>query len=292
MSQHLMYGELLAALSWDPQIRGALIVLVSFVILPGSVYLLLATNTGSKLGFLLAAAGLTGWMAAMGWVWVAYGIGIKGDPPTWHVEEVVTGDIAEVGTSEEAAGFPEGWRKLEGGDAILGDARATAEKVLAPVDEPAHGEEEGGEAPPAPVKPVFESAEDYVLTGGYARGGENYWIPGGLLASESRVGNPGKNPFEKFVERLKRGPFHAPHYAVIQVRPVIEQPLLGGPPPKPAPDPTEPPTSVVMVRDLGNLRFPSMMVAVSMSILFGLIANALHRRDKEVVAGGAAPATA
>lgn len=290
MYERLMQPQLLAALAWDPQIRGALIVVVAFVILPGSVYLLLSTNTGAKLGFLLAAAGFTGWMAVMGWVWVAYGIGIKGDPPTWHVEEVVSGDIAEVGTSEEAAGFPQGWRKLEGGDSILGDARATAEKVLAPVDE---APEEGAEEEvAAPVKPVFESAEDYVLVAGYARGGENYWIPGGLLASESRVGNPGKNPLSKLVERLKRGPFHAPHYAVIQVAPVIEQPLLGGPPPKPAPDPTEPRTSVVMVRDLGNLRFPSMMVAVSMSILFGLIANALHRRDKEAMAGRTAPATA
>lgn len=291
MSEHLMYGQLLAALSWDPQIRGALIVLVAFVILPGSVYLLLATNTGSKLGFLLAAAGLTGWMAAMGWIWVAYGIGIKGDPPSWHVEEVVSGDIAAAGTSEEVAGFPAGWRKLKGGDAALGDAKATAEKVLAPVDEPAHGEEEGAPAP-EPVKPVFENAEDYVLVAGYARGGENYWIPGGFLASPTSEGNPGTNPLSKLFERLKRGPFHAPHYAVIQVAPIIEQPLLGGPPPKPAPDRTEPPTSVVMVRDLGNLRFPSMMIAISMTILFGLIANALHRRDKEVMAGGAAPATA
>ena len=67
-----MTAQLLAALAWDPQIRGALIVVTAFVILPGSVYLLLATNTGAKLGFLLAAAGFFGWMAVMGWVmdWV------------------------------------------------------------------------------------------------------------------------------------------------------------------------------------------------------------------------------
>ena len=84
-----MTSQLLAALAWDPQIRGALIVVTAFVILPGSVYLLLATNTGAKLGFLIAAAGFFGWMAVMGWIWVVYGIGIKGDAPTWHVEEVV-----------------------------------------------------------------------------------------------------------------------------------------------------------------------------------------------------------
>ncbi|MEA3077950.1 MAG: hypothetical protein QOF60_2858, partial [Actinomycetota bacterium] len=88
-----MGSTLLAALTWDPEIRGMLIVLTAFVLLPGSVYMLLATNTGAKLGFLLAAAGLTGWIAAMAWIWVVYGIGIKGPEPHWVVKEVVTGDV-------------------------------------------------------------------------------------------------------------------------------------------------------------------------------------------------------
>ena len=283
-----MTAQLLAALSWDPQIRGALIVVTAFVILPGSVYLLLATNTGAKLGFLLAAAGFFGWMAVMGWIWVVYGIGLKGDPPTWEVEEVVTGEVAENGTTEEARGFPAGWRKLVAGDPILGDATASADKVLAPTE----SEGEGGEAEAA-AQPVFGSLEEYVQVGGYARGGENFWIPGGGLKSETGVGNPGDNVVEKLFERLKRGPFHAPHYAVIQVAPIIEQPTITGAPPTPAADPSKPVTSVVMVRDLGNLRFPSLMIAISMSIVFALVANALHRRDKEIMAARAgAPATA
>lgn len=284
-----MTAQLVAALAWDPQIRGALIVVTAFCILPGSVYLLLATNTGAKLGFLLAAAGLTGWMAVMGWIWVVYGIGIKGDPPTWHVQEVVTGDVAERGTTEEADQFPKGWRKLETGDPILGDATASADKVLAPSTSPAGH----GEAAAPPVNPVFENLTDYVQVGGYAKGGENYWIPGGGLGSETRVGNPGTNPASKLWERLKRGPFHSPHYAVIQVAPIIPQPTISGAPPAPAPDPSKPVVSVVMERDLGNLRFPSLMVALSMSIVFALVANALHRRDKEIMAARAgATATA
>ena len=287
-----MTSHLLAALAWDPQIRGALIVVTSFVILPGSVYLLLATNTGAKLGFLLAAAGFFGWMAVMGWIWVAYGIGIKGDAPTWHVEEVVTGDVAERGTTEESHGFPNGWRKLPAGDPTLGDAQASADKVLAP-SEDAGGH--GGEAEAAaPVDPVFGDLTDYVQVGGYAKGGENYWIPGGGLKSESYEGNRGSNVFSKAIERVKRGPFHAPHYAVIQVAPVVEVEVEEGEaPPKPEPDPDKPVTSVVMVRDLGNLRFPSLMIAISMSIVFALVANALHKRDQEIMAARrAAPATA
>ena len=280
-----MTAQLLAALSWDPQIRGALIVVTSFVILPGSVYLLLATNTGAKLGFLLAAAGFFGWMAVMGWVWVVYGIGLKGDQPSWHVEEVVTGDVAELGTGEELDRFPIGWRELRTGDAILGDASAEAGSVLAPSE----GGEEGGEAEePAVVQPVFDDATEYTIVGGYAKGGENYWIPGGGLSSETSRGNAGTNPFAKIVNRMKRGPFHAPHYAVIQVAPVIAQPTLTGAPPAPVADPAKPVTSVVMVRDLGSLRKPSLMIAISMTIVFGLVANALHRRDKEIMAARAA----
>ncbi len=285
-----MTAQLLAALAWDPQIRGALIVVTAFTILPGSVYLLLATNTGAKLGFLLAAAGLTGWMAVMGWIWVAYGIGIKGDPPTWHVEEVVTGKVAENGTTDEVATFPAGWRKLKTGDAILGDATASADKVLAPsTSSGGHG---GSEAA-VPVTPVYDSPADYVQVGGYAKGGENYWLPGGGLASETSIGNPGTNVFSKLIERLKRGPFHAPHYAVIQVQPTLKQQTITGVPPAPAPDPTKAVSSVVMVRDHGDLRFPSTMVAISMSIVFGLVVNALHRRDLEIMRQRAnAPAAA
>ena len=44
----------------------------------GSVYLMLATNTGCRLGFLLALTGLIGWMMIMGLVWTMYGIGYQG----------------------------------------------------------------------------------------------------------------------------------------------------------------------------------------------------------------------
>jgi hypothetical protein len=281
-----MTSHLLAALAWDPQIRGALIVVTAFLILPGSVYLLLATNTGAKLGFLLAAAGLTGWMATMGWIWVAYGIGLKGDPPTWQPEEIVAGNVAERGTTSEAENFPKGWRELKTGDPILGDASAAADKALIPQEAAA---EHGGAAAAEPtVAPVFDDTQEFVHVGGYAKGGENFWIPGGGLASESQLGNPGTNPISKLYERLKRGPFHSPHYAVIQVQPVKDPKAT-----KLEADPSKPVYNVVMIRDQGFLRKPSLLIAIAMSIIFAIIANALHRRDKEVMAARrAAPATA
>lgn len=286
-----MEATLLAALSWDPEIRGGLIVLTSVVILCGSVYLLLATNTGAKLGFLLALAGLTGWMATMGWIWVVYGIGIKGHQPSWHVQEVVQGDLQGQSTVDEADTFPGGkWRELPTGDPLLGDATATADKVLIP-EQPAAGGHGGGAAAPSAFEPIFEKTSDYVLVGGYATGGENCWLPGGGACTPSKKGNDGSNPVEKIVKRFQRGPFHKPHYAVVQVQQAIKVPDLGGAPPKPTADPAQPVVNVVMLRDLGNVRLPATGVAVSMSIVFVLVAGALHRRDKELMAArSAAPA--
>lgn len=269
---------LLAALTWDPELRGALIVVTSVAILCGSVYLLLMTNTGSRLGFLLALAGLTGWMAVMGWVWVGYGIGMKGHPPTWHVEEVVTGDdvaaLATVGAVNED--FPNGWRRLELGDPTLGEAQASADHVLAPqTGSGGHGEE--GPSEPAPFEPVFDSLEDYTLVAGYQKGGEDYYIPGGYLERS---------------DGFLKGWFHKPNYAVIEVKPVIDEPDLGGAPAPPTADPSAEPTYVVMLRDLGNVRFPSFVFALANTILFGVFAYMLHQRDKAIMAAKAQPAPA
>ena len=72
------------AIGWQPEIRGhhrrphrASLVLC------GSVYLILSTNLGSRLGFLVALAGLFGWLMMMGIIWWVYGIGLKGKDPSW-----------------------------------------------------------------------------------------------------------------------------------------------------------------------------------------------------------------
>ena len=75
-------------LTWDPAIRGILVVALGFTVLMGSTYLLLTTNVGSRLGFLIAAAGFWGWMMIMGLTWWIYGIGYVGPTPTWRVQEV------------------------------------------------------------------------------------------------------------------------------------------------------------------------------------------------------------
>ena len=66
----------------------ALVVLVGSAVLMGSVWLILTTNVGSRVGTLNAVAGFFGWMAIMGFVWWIYGIGMVGEAPSWQVVEV------------------------------------------------------------------------------------------------------------------------------------------------------------------------------------------------------------
>lgn len=248
---------LLAALTWDPQIRGAAIVMAGVVLLPGSVYLLLATNLGAKMGLVIALTGLAGWMTIMGAVWLVFGIGLKGPSPEWKVQEAFTGPIGQ-SLLPVAADFPGGkWEELHPGDAQLADAQAKADEVLVPSAAPvaAHG-------PPKKVEPdpvierfdsPFSSTDDYVLLDGYKHGGENYFFS------------------------LR----HRPHYMVVQVKPALfESPPAGI---KPQPDLTAQTTTILMIRDLGHLRLPPFLVTVFSAVVFGVCCWNLHERDKEIM---------
>jgi hypothetical protein len=114
---------LIDGVGFDPFFRGLLSVLAGVVVLIGSVYLIVATNTGSRQGGMVALAGLTGWMFLMGIIWTIYGIGWKGDAPTWQLVEIDVDDAddnddgllySEVGpavaltASASGSGIPDG----------------------------------------------------------------------------------------------------------------------------------------------------------------------------------------
>ena len=245
--------------TWDPTIRGILVVLVAVVVLCGSAYLVLSTNVGARLGFLVAAAAFWGWMVIMGLAWWVYGIGLQGPLPTWQVREVLTSSSA---ADTSAASVPEardlgGWTRLEEGDTIRGEAQTSADEALT-----------GEESRVA----VFDDTGDYVTVDAFAVGGKD---PDSIL---SRL--PGPTP---------------PQYSVIQVQEAIEVVTLnegetcpagakcirfGETPPKAEPNPDAPVISVVMVRDLGSRRLPSALITLASAVIFAITCNALHRRDK------------
>lgn len=251
---HAVQEVLALAIAWDPTIRGILVVATGVGVLCGSVYLLLATNTGIRLGFLIALAGLFGWMVIMGVVWWLYGIGWVGDAPTWQVEEVVISQSADdtSGSSIDEARDLSDWDDLpEGG----GDAAAAADEALTGEDSPVAD---------------FEATTDYLLVGGVETGGKD---PNSLLSNL-----PGPHP---------------PHYAVIQVQPVVVVDTeFGETPPDPEADEDAQVYSVVMVRDLGNQRLVPAMFTIAMAIGFAITCNVLHRRDKAVTEARARAAAA
>lgn len=93
--------NIVAGIGWDPEIRGALTVLVGSTVLFGSVWLILATNIGSRVATLNALAGFFGWMIIMGAVWWIYGANVLvGDSPSWQPREIVFGELAGAVTND------------------------------------------------------------------------------------------------------------------------------------------------------------------------------------------------
>lgn len=85
-----VHSLVFAGLAWDPAIKGILTVLVGATVLAGSVYLIVATNTGFRLGLLITLAGLFGFMTILtAYWWVSPpGNGPRGMDPSWHLQEV------------------------------------------------------------------------------------------------------------------------------------------------------------------------------------------------------------
>ena len=74
------------------EIRGYAIVFFSVGLFCGSIYLLLATDVGSRLGFLISFASLTGFLAMLGLIWFTNLTplnALHGPPPHWEVTEIV-----------------------------------------------------------------------------------------------------------------------------------------------------------------------------------------------------------
>jgi len=242
--------SLVLALSWNPQVRGGLYVLTALVILCGSGFLILGTNLGSRLGFQAAAAGLMGFLVIIGATWWVYGIGPQGETPSWVPKFVLQGDLGQT-DSQILAGFPRDWKELDLADPAVADALPVSDGSLT------GGEDGDG---------IYASSADYLPTAALEKGGETY------------------GPFGVFNFR-PLNLFHKTHYLIIQVQAVVAQEAIpGAAPPRPMVDPNATPTAVVMVRDLGSLGLNPAVFTIASTLLFGLLINQLHTRDKELMA--------
>lgn len=74
------------------QLRGYGVAIFAVGLFCGSIYLLLATDVGSRLGFMVAFSALTGFLTLLGLIWFTNFTplnALHGPPPQWKVKEVV-----------------------------------------------------------------------------------------------------------------------------------------------------------------------------------------------------------
>jgi hypothetical protein len=241
-----------------------------------------------------------GWLFVMGIIWTIYGIGWKGDAPTWKVVDTVQGDPAQskidkVATLPLPEEMPDPVERRDGSDELLelfpaeqrdptrGDLVTADEEFREQIDEEVApwsiletSNKYTGETQSVVAEDLgpdgeglFESASDYIVLDTYTTGGK------AKRSDDSIVGRV----LYKFTSAVDF--VNDPFYAVVQIQPVIPQePKAGQAPPPPVVDPDAEVVSVVLERDRGNLRVPSGMFMIFTGIVFGVCANSLHRRDK------------
>jgi hypothetical protein len=259
------------AVTWEPELRGILTVILGTVVWMGSIYLILGTNLGARLGFIVALAGFFGWMALMGGIWWIYGIGLKGDDASWqpvagstviqdvqllHEAGVISEpiEITDAESSAEAAErlraqiTGEGWSEVDPSAPEFGQAQASAEVFL--IEEGAFAAGEYAVTRVFEINPPAESA-----------------FP--------KLGPNGEFDWIAF--------WHEPYYTVVEVAP-YEETLTepGRAPVTPQVDEEQPRQYVYMIRDLGSLREPAAMITIGSTVIFLGLCWLLHRRDRFV----------
>jgi hypothetical protein len=237
---------------WYPTILGILVVVAGIVLFCGSIYLLLGTNLGARLGFLVAATGLAGFMVILSLLWVTTSSPLntlKGREPKWEVQQFVR--------SLDKAKNPE-LRKVSKKDKV---DTIEAANVKAAVDERLVTVQPTAIEKPTPEDnkfAKFEKVTDYQTVNTYEIGGSD-------------------------PEFLDFQITHKPLFAVVEVcavKPV--EVTFGVPPPKPECDPTSDKNGfMILERDLGQLRLPPILAFICSLVLFGLGLLGLHWRERD-----------
>ncbi len=248
------------AIGWSPEIRGILIAVIGVVTFMGSVYLVLGTNLGARLGFLVSLACLAGWMFIMGIIWWVYGIGFQGRTASWKPAHPVTivndGDLVNAGILPDPS-LPtapdgtrvNGWKLLPEEDAGRGQAIAAADVILQETETLAVGE--------------------YLPVDVYDKGGDR-WPRVTFGIGETHHVDLDFLAFK-----------HDPHYVLVGVQGVV--PKLNEPgraPAKPEVDPDRPIQYVMMIRDLGSRRQPAIALTFGSGLIMGILCWMMSRRDK------------
>ncbi len=361
--------DIIAGLAWDPEIRGFLAVLTGVVVLPGSVWLVVSTNTGPRLGTLIALSAFFGWMTIMASVWWIYGIGYAGDSPVWEEVEIIEGSAGEGdlgntsldeatdlhtedlpsahdivvreadalveqygdevldtmstdGLSNEQAAHVVEVRVAWAEYGIVTAESLTADQIEGLTDdeiedlateEHARNEAttlselaavapglieddaealggwtllstaESGEAQTSAIAMILES-------GHFDFGSQNEFKVLDAFTIGGKRGLPDDpNRWDRISTQIRSAVTikHPTRYGIIQVQRVSEESITNLPgtaPKRPEIDPTEPVVSVIMIRNLGNLRLVPALITIGSLLIFLGLCYMMHERDKLAMA--------
>lgn len=245
---------MLAAISWYPTILGVLVVLSALVLFVGSVWLLLGTNLGARLGFLITFTSLMGFMMVLSVLWLTTASPLespKGRVAAWSVVENVT-DLSKAKT-EAVRGINDEHHKASTTD---------ASNVAAAVDAALITKKS---TPTITYTPddnrfaKFDAINNFMVLQTWTVGGSRPQFWKGELN-------------------------HATKYAVVEYCQTADVEQTFGLPPLPpecASGADAVRGFVVVKYDYGTLRLPPFFVLVICTILFGLGLLLLHWREKD-----------
>ncbi|MCP4435370.1 MAG: hypothetical protein GY812_07730 [Actinomycetia bacterium] len=304
----------LAAIAFDPAIRGVLVVATGVVVLIGSIFLIVSTNTGVRQGFLITMAALAGWCFTMGAIWWIYGIGLRGADPSWIEEEinftrddaVITEVVADLPRTEELPDAAQSYADIVTADPSIQNKVEAAEGegfvpetltelvTLVPEEKKRLDEElndwrilpesdsRRGDAVAAAdaalvASEVFgdQTAGNYTVLDVYFTGGK----PGAEPETVPGEDNLFQRAWNRVLTTLQLK--NPPLYAAITVQknePVVVAP--GEAPPPAQVDEEAEVVTVVLQRNLGNRRLIPALFTIFSGVLFAVFAWMLHTRDK------------
>lgn len=243
---------------WYPTILGVLVVVAAVVLFVGSIYLMLGSNLGARVGFLATFTGLMGLMVVLTSLWVTTASPLntlRGSVPKWEIKEVVSNpskssieavrNIKQDGTKVEAIEAANVKAAVDEG--LVTKVDTAVEKFTAEDNKFAK----------------FTLVTDYLVTNTWETGGSRpSWLDGQFR--------------------------HTPKYAVVQICGTAEntQPFGVAPDtPACAADGTDRAKKngyVVLEYNLGDVRFPPLVAFISSVILFvlGLLMFGWYEKDR------------
>ncbi|MCB1010259.1 MAG: hypothetical protein H6517_07430 [Microthrixaceae bacterium] len=306
--------SILAAIAFDPAIRGVLVVATGVGVLIGSIYLIVSTNVGFRQGLLITVAALSGWCMTMGAVWTIYGIGLRGEDPSWIDLEVnfsrdgavQTPEVEALPRTEELADpadiyaelieqDPEIQQRIEEAEGEGFVPESLTQLVTLLPDQKVLLDEDLGEWRILPESDARRgdavAAADAFLVAQEAFGDQtagaytvhDVFFFGGKEGAEPET-VPGEDglltsAWNRIMTTLQLK--NPPLYAAVTVQKNIPQSVAPGEaPPPPVVDESAEIVTVIMERNLGNRRLVPAMFAIFSGLIFAVSAWMLHSRDR------------